>query len=266
VTRQLTLFFVATQFLTRLPTPRLATFDTRWLSESVRYFPLVGALVGAINVGVWWLTRQFLPPSVAVGLMLAVSMLVTGAFHEDGLADACDGLGAGGSRERILAIMKDSRIGAFGAIALFLSLGLKWTVLVALPAALFPLLVMTAHMLSRWYAMALIWRLPYVRDADGKSKLFADRLSGATWVLSGAIGTLALLPAWLSIRRAAFEPRILLAAAACAALTAGLAASYFRRRIGGYTGDCLGAVQQLTELAFLIGALAAASSAPPRFA
>jgi adenosylcobinamide-GDP ribazoletransferase len=266
VTRQLTLFVVATQFLTRLPTPRLANFDARWLSQSVRYFPLVGALVGAINVGVWWLARHVLPASVAVGLMLAVSMLVTGAFHEDGLADACDGLGAGGTRERILAVMKDSRIGAFGALALLLSLGLKWSTLVALPAALFPLLVMTAHTLSRWCAMALIWRLPYVRDEDGKSKPFADRLSGAEWVLSGAIGALALLPvAWLSLEHAAFDPRVLLIAAGCAALTAGLAAGYFRRRIGGYTGDCLGAVQQLAELAFLIGALAAAGAAAPRF-
>jgi adenosylcobinamide-GDP ribazoletransferase len=267
VTRQLTLFVVATQFLTRLPTPRLANFDARWLSQSVRYFPLVGVLVGAINVGVWWLARQVLPAGVAVGLMLAVSMLVTGAFHEDGLADACDGLGAGGSRERILAVMKDSRIGAFGAIALFLSLGLKWTVLVALPGALFPLLVMTAHMLSRWCAMALIWRLPYLRDEQGKSKPFADRLGGAEWALSGAIGALALLPAaWLSLERASVEPRILLVAAGCALLAAGLAAGYFRRRIGGYTGDCLGAVQQIAELAFLIGALAAAGSAQPRLA
>jgi adenosylcobinamide-GDP ribazoletransferase len=262
VTRQLTLFFVATQFLTRLPTPQLAAFETSWLSASARYFPLVGSLVGAINVGVWWVARQVLPASVAVGLMLAVSMLVTGAFHEDGLADTCDGLGAGGSRERILGIMKDSRIGAFGAIALFLTLGLKWTALVALPVALFPLLVMTAHMLSRWCAIGLIWRLPYVRDAEGKSKPFADRLCGTEWLLSGAIGTLGLVPiAWLSAERGALEPRIILVAMVCAAVTAGIAALYFRRRIGGYTGDCLGAVQQLAELAFLIGALAAATSA-----
>jgi adenosylcobinamide-GDP ribazoletransferase len=265
VTRQLTLFFVATQFLTRLPTPRLAAFEPGWLSQSARYFPLVGALVGAINVGVWWLARHVLPAPVAVGLMLAVSMLVTGGFHEDGLADTCDGLGAGGSRERILGIMKDSRIGAFGALGLLLALGLKWTTLIALPAALFPSLLVTAHMLSRWCAIALIWRLPYVRDEDGKSKPFADRLSGKEWVLSGAIGALGLIP-WLSAERAALEPRILLIAAACAALTAGIAAGYFRRRIGGYTGDCLGAVQQLAELAFLIGALAAATSGQYAFA
>jgi adenosylcobinamide-GDP ribazoletransferase len=263
VTRELKLFFVATQFLTRLPTPRLPEFDTRWLSESARYFPLVGALVGAINVGVWWLASRFLPSSVAIGLMLAVSMLVTGAFHEDGLADACDGLGAGGSKERMLAVMKDSRIGAFGAIALFLSLGLKWTTLVDLPAVLFPLLVMTAHMLSRWFAIALIWGLPYLRDAEGKAKPFADRLSGGAWVLSGGIGMLALLPiGWLTAQHGVLELRILIIAAVCAALTALLVGAYFRHRLSGYTGDCLGAVQQLTELSFLIGALAAAAPRP----
>jgi adenosylcobinamide-GDP ribazoletransferase len=261
VTRQLTLFFVATQFLTRLPTPRLAEFDTDWLSRSARYFPLVGVLVGAINVGVWWLARLCLPPSVAVGVMLAASMLVTGAFHEDGLADTCDGMGAGGTKERILAVMKDSRIGAFGAIALLLVLGLKWTALAALPDRIIPLLVMTAHMSSRWLAIALIWRLPYVREDAGKSKPFADRLSGGEWILSGAIGCIGLVPVfWLSARRwGGLDSRSIAVAALAAAFVAWTAARYFRRRIGGYTGDCLGAVQQLAELAFLLGGLAVSS-------
>lgn len=257
------MFFVATQFLTRLPTPRLAEFETSWLSQSARYFPLVGALVGAINVGVWWLARHWLPPSVAVGLMLAASMLVTGAFHEDGLADTFDGMGAGGSKERILAVMKDSRIGAFGAIALFTVLGLKWATLDALPDRLMPVLMMTAHVLSRWYAIALIWRLPYVRDESGKSKPFADRLSGGEWILSGAIGCLGLVPVfYFSIQRwGALDPRGIAIAGLAAALLAWMAARRFRLRIGGYTGDCLGAVQQLSELAFLVGGLAASSQA-----
>jgi adenosylcobinamide-GDP ribazoletransferase len=268
VTRQLRLFFVATQFLTRLPTPALADFQTDWLSQSARYFPLVGALVGMINVAVWWLAHRWLPAGVAVGLMLAASMLVTGAFHEDGLADTCDGMGAGGSKERILAVMKDSRIGAFGAIGLFLVLGLKWATLTALPAGLFPLLVVSAHMVSRWCAMALIWRLPYVRDDDGKSKPFADRLSGADWLLGGTIGAAALIPvAWWSVRQwGVVDPAVLGIAAGCSAAVTALAAAYFRRRIGGYTGDCLGAVQQIAEIAFLIGGLAAAGAAFPQSA
>ena len=255
------MFIVATQFLTRLPTPRLAEFERSWLSQSARYFPLVGALVGAISVGVWWLARHWLPSSVAVGLMLAASLLATGAFHEDGLADTFDGMGAGGSKERILSVMKDSRLGAFGAIALFMALGLKWAALDALPDRLVPVMVMTAHVLSRWCATALIWRLPYVRDEAGKSKPFANRLSGGEWALSGAIGCLGLVPVFgLSMQRwGALAPRSIAIASLAAALLAWLAARYFRHRIGGYTGDCLGAVQQLAELAFLLGGLAASS-------
>jgi adenosylcobinamide-GDP ribazoletransferase len=256
VSRQLRLLFVATQFLTRLPTPALAGFQTDWLSQSARYFPLVGVIVGAINVAVWWPAHRWLPGGVAVGLMLAVSMLVTGAFHEDGLADTCDGMGAGGSRERILAVMKDSRIGAFGAIGLILALGLKWTTLAALPARYFPLLVISGHMFSRWCAITLIWRLPYVREDDGKSKPFADRLSGGEWLLSGTIGGAALIPvAWLTAQRwGALDPLVLVVAAGCGAGVTWLAAVYFRRRIGGYTGDCLGFAQQIFELAiYLVG-------------
>jgi adenosylcobinamide-GDP ribazoletransferase len=131
MSRQLRLLCVATQFLTRLPTPRLREFDPSWLSQSARYFPLIGVLIGALNLLVWWLASRRQPASVAIGLMMGISMLLTGAFHEDGFADTCDGLGGGGSRERVLAIMKDSRIGAFGAIGLVLMLGLKWTTLAA---------------------------------------------------------------------------------------------------------------------------------------
>ena len=86
--RQVSLFLVATQFLTRLPVPALSDFQPLWLTGSARYFPLVGALIGAINVGVWWLCSRWFPPTVSMGLMMAASILVTGAFHEDGFADA----------------------------------------------------------------------------------------------------------------------------------------------------------------------------------
>jgi adenosylcobinamide-GDP ribazoletransferase len=266
VSRQLALFFVATQFLTRLPTPTFSGFQSSWLSQSARYFPLVGVLVGLINVGAWWLSSRWWPVSVSVGLMLAASLLVTGAFHEDGFADACDGFGGGVTADRVLEIMKDSRIGAYGAIGILVMIGLKWTTLVAIPSTIFPLAVIGAHMFSRWCSIGLIWRLPYVRaDGDAKAKPFADALSAREWLLSGAIGVLGLLPiAYASMHWTGVGARGLLAAIAyamvaavvAAAVTALLAAAYFRRRIGGYTGDCLGAVQQMTELAFLLGALA----------
>ena len=263
MSRQLALFFTAAQFLTRLPTPAVRDFDPSSLSRSVRYFPLVGVLVGLINVAVWWLASLRLPAGVSIGLMLAASVVLTGALHEDGFADACDGFGGGNTPERMLAIMKDSRIGAYGAIGVSLMLGLKWTALAALPVALFPLIVIAAHSMSRWCAIGLIWRLAYVRaDGEAKAKPFAGGLSGSAWTLSGLIGIAGFAPlafAWL--RWSGADPGRSAAAVgggtAAAALAALLAALYFRRRIGGYTGDCLGAAQQLAELAFLLGGLAA---------
>ena len=264
MSRQLVLFLVATQFLTRLPTPAFKGFESSWLPQAARYFPLVGVLVGLINVGVWWLAGRWLPAPVSVGLMLAASLLVTGALHEDGFADTCDGMGGGTTTDRVLEIMKDSRVGAYGAIGVFVMLGLKWTTLVAIPPVFFPLAVIGAHMFSRWCACALIWRLPYLRsDGDAKAKPLAGNLSASEWLLSGAIGILSLVPIGFACVHffGVLEIRALKYAAAAAAIAAAgaaaIAAAYFRRRIGGYTGDCLGAVQQLTELAFLLGGLAA---------
>jgi len=261
--RQIVLFLVATQFLTRLPTPAWETFQPSWLPQSARYFPLVGVLVGGINVSIWWLLGHWLPPAVTVGLTLAVSLLVTGAFHEDGFADTCDGFGGGTTRDRILAIMKDSRVGAYGAIAICVMLGLKWATCVAIPASAFPFMVIGAHMFSRWCACGLIWRLRYVRgDEDAKARPLADSIGGRDWALSGALGALAVSPFALAgnLMPNALVFRALAAAVGVSAVTAVVLARYFRKRIGGYTGDCLGAVQQLTELGFLLAALAVVGS------
>lgn len=265
--RQFSLFLVAVQFLTRLPVPRLDGFQADWPSRSLRYFPLVGALIGLIGVGVWRLASLCFGPAVAVGLTLGASLLLTGALHEDGFADVCDGFGGGASREAVLTIMKDSCIGAYGALGVALVLGLKWVTLASLPRAAFPVLYIGAHMLSRWCATALIWALPYVRiDADAKVRPFAGGVGAAQWLLSGALGALALLPVILlvptrtsmaAMTGAAELPlhAALAAAAAVALALTLLARRHFKRRIGGYTGDCLGAVQQMAELGFLLAAL-----------
>lgn len=263
VRRQPVLFAVAIQFLTRLPMPPMRGYRVEWLSQSIRYFPLVGVLVGIINVVVWWLASRWLPTAVSVGLMLAGSLLVTGAFHEDGFADSCDGFGGGTTPIQVLDIMKDSRIGAYGAIGIVVMLGLKWSTLTALPAAYFPLTVVSAHMVSRWCAVGLMWCLPYVRfEGDAKNRPFAGGLSAGGWLASGAIGGLAIVCLMLLPRLSAgaLALRALTVAALAAAGTAMAAAAYCRRRIGGYTGDCLGAVQQLSELGFLLTDLAVLNS------
>jgi adenosylcobinamide-GDP ribazoletransferase len=261
--RQALLFLTAIQFLTRLPVPRFEAFEADWLAQSVRYFPLVGALAGWIGIAVWWLSSMCFTPAVAVGLMMGASLLLTGALHEDGFADACDGFGGGRTRESILAIMKDSRVGAYGAIGIAMMLGLKWSLLVSLPAAFFPAIVIGAHAASRWCATGLILRLQYVRSGeDAKSRPVAGSLTAAAWLSSGALGVLGLLPVGLLpaglFVGAAERPALAVdLAAAMVSAVAGslLAGRYFKNRIGGYTGDCLGAVQQISELIFILAAL-----------
>src|SRR5579859_1853254 len=264
--KQALLLLVAIQFLTRLPVPHLDGFQNSWLSESARYFPMVGALVGAIGVSVWWLSAIFFPPAVAIGLMMSATLLLTGALHEDGFADVCDGFGGGRTRDAVLAIMKDSRVGAYGAMGVAMMLGLKWAVLVSLPHATLPVVVVGAHIVSRWCAIGLVWRVQYVRtDADAKSKPLADSMGGWNWLLSGALGTIALLPALPFIDPAARFPwvLVLLAALAFSLVATLLTAAYFRYRIGGYTGDCLGAAQQLSELSFLLATLGVSTAIHP---
>lgn len=263
--REARLLVVAIQFLTRLPVPSLKHYESQWLSQSARYFPLVGVLVGVVNVCAWWLASRWWPPAVSVGIMLTASLLLTGAFHEDGFADSCDGFGGGVTREKVLEIMKDSRIGAYGAMGIFMMLGLKWTILVAMPVVMMPLVVVAAHSVSRWCATSLIWRMHYARTA-GKSKPAAESLGGAEWLASGVIGAVAVGALVLfgtgfdTAALAEYSPVQVAAAMGVAVLSSAcvayVAAVYCRQRIGGYTGDCLGAVQQVTEAAFLLGSLA----------
>jgi adenosylcobinamide-GDP ribazoletransferase len=258
--QQVILMLVAVSYLTRLPAPSFKAFQPDWAAQSARYFPLVGVLVGLINAGIWWLASRWLPNAVSLGLMIAVSLLVTGAFHEDGFADTCDGFGGGSSTDRVLAIMKDSRIGAYGAIGIFTMLGLKWSGLAAVPAAALPLIVVSAHMWSRWCACGLICCLRYVRTGDdAKARAVAGALSPRSWLAGGLLGVLALFACFGAAHGLprALEFRVMCTSIAAAGITAVIAAAYFRQRIGGYTGDCLGAVQQLTELAFLLAGLGA---------
>jgi adenosylcobinamide-GDP ribazoletransferase len=259
--RQLTLFIVALQFLTRVPLPSLARFESAWLAQSLRYFPLVGSAVGLASVAVWWLASRVLPMPVAVGLMLGASLLLTGAFHEDGLADAFDGFGGGRTAERTLEIMHDSRIGAFGALALVIVLGLKWVTLSASAREWLPFAVVAAHTFSRWCALGLIWSLPYARtEGNSKAQPFAAGLTARAWIASALVASpIVLLLGWWTLNEFALR-------AALASLAGGIALAllltwalraYFRWRIGGYTGDCLGAVQQLSELTMLLTFLGA---------
>jgi adenosylcobinamide-GDP ribazoletransferase len=249
---QLRLFFIALQFFTRLPIPRWVGFQPHWLHHASRYFPLVGLVVGIAAAAVYWAAAQVLPPAIAVLLSTAAGIYLTGAFHEDGFADACDGLGGGLTRERALEIMKDSRIGAYGAIGMVLLLAVKCAALAHLPpfAAIGALLV--AHPLSRLMAASLIWRMDYAR-AEGKAKPMAEQMTGSEFLIAAICCLPAVLATtalgWLDWRG------IAIGGAAMGLVTLWFARK-LRRRLGGYTGDCLGAVQQLTEAVFYLCVLA----------
>jgi adenosylcobinamide-GDP ribazoletransferase len=249
---QLRLFFTALQFFTRLPIPGWVGFDPAWLNQASRYFPLVGLVVAAITGATYALTAWFLPAPAAVIISTATGIYATGAFHEDGFADMCDGFGGGMTPERVLEIMKDSRIGAYGAIGTICLLALKLTMLSMLPplAAIGALFI--AHPLSRLMATSLIWRLDYART-EGKAKPLAQKMSGAEFLIAAIT---AILPALAVIEVRWLTWEALLAGVIVATVATIWLARKFVRRIGGYTGDCLGAVQQVSEVMFYLCALA----------
>jgi len=255
---ELRLFLVALQFLTRIPVPSFSDFKLEWLSQSLRYFPLVGLLVGGLQSALLFLLLQWFSLPVSLVLMMGVGLLLTGGFHEDGWADVCDGMGGGYTREKILTIMKDSRVGAYGAMGLTWMLLAKFVLLseIAVNQMVFALLL--AHTFSRLCATLLIVFFDHVGDAEhSKTKPLGNQMRLSHWLLSFLLALLGFYCAqvfyttnlWLP----SALPAMLFWSVAITAIgmmfsVAGLCGAYFKHRIGGYTGDCLGATQQLCEL------------------
>jgi len=241
---QVRLFFTALQFFTRLPIPRWVGFDPAWLNQASRYFPLVGVVVALITAAVYAVSFKLFPPAIAAILSTAAGIYVTGAFHEDGFADTCDGLGGGMTRDRALDIMKDSRIGAYGAIGIVCLLLLKCATLTMLPPFGAMAALVFAHPVSRLMATSLIWRLDYAR-AEGKAKPLAQTMTSPELAIAAAT---ALAPALLLVWLNWLSWTMLISGVVCALAATAWLARKFVQRIGGYTGDCLGAVQQVTEV------------------
>ncbi|HEY85243.1 MAG TPA: adenosylcobinamide-GDP ribazoletransferase [Chloroflexi bacterium] len=240
---QLHLFFTALTFFTRLPAPKWVNYSEDYLNPSVRYFSLVGVLVGGIGAIVFWLANLLWPTAVAILLSMIATILTTGAFHEDGFADSCDGFGGGWGKMQVLNIMKDSRIGAYGAVGIGFMLALKFFALNAIDPQILPWLLIAGHSLSRFASTTLIYTCQYVReDALSKAKPLARKMSAGE-LLAAAL--FALMPLLLLTWRY----WLLLIPVAIAIWLLG---RYFVRRIGGYTGDCLGAAQQVTEVIFYL--------------
>lgn len=253
--KQWILFCVALQFFTRLPVPEIRDFSNDMLNASARYFPLVGLVVGLISAAVLWLAAQLFPMPIAALIAIAISILVTGAFHEDGLADTFDALGGAVPRERALVIMKDSRIGTYGAVALVLSQLLRWQALLLLPLEVAAIVLIASHAAARAGAVSLMASLPYVRDTDdSKSKPIAQDLSGAALLIALLLGVLPAIVFSTVNLPIAWK---LMGAGLLAVMTVRFYCAYwFKKRLGGYTGDTLGCCEQFGEIGFLLAAAA----------
>lgn len=245
---QVRLLICAMQFLTRVPTPRLRVFEPDWITRSARYFPLVGQGVGAVCAGVLTAANRVWSAPVAAGLAIAAGLLVTGAFHEDGLADTADGLGGGQTPERRLEIMKDSRIGTYGVCALVMVLALKGAALAQASVATAAIALIAAHGLGRAAAVVAMRLTPYAPSGEpGKWK------PTPRGVRTSEVLTALLIAAW----PLAFLPlNATLVGLAGGATLAIVLAMQARRLIGGHTGDVLGAIEQVFEAGFLLGVAA----------
>ncbi len=254
--KEIHIFFTALMFYTRIPCPKNIDHNPDYLNKASRYFPLVGWIVGAICFGVYYLSSFVFSQAIAVILSMIAGIFTTGAFHEDGFADVCDGFGGGWTKEKILMIMKDSAIGAYGAIGVVLLFLLKFQVMSELMAVwnrnqfILLLLFVSAHSLSRFAAISIVFTHDYSReDATSKSKPIAQNY---TWrEVAGAFffGLLPLLILtyfqwqFITVLVPIFLIRYFLA-------------RYFQQWIGGYTGDCLGATQQVCEVLFYLSCIA----------
>ncbi|MGJ0486247.1 MAG: adenosylcobinamide-GDP ribazoletransferase [Methylomicrobium sp.] len=241
-------FWLALGFYTRLPCPK--NLDYRQLPQSAAFLPVIGWLVGGISGTVFYLAASLWPPTVAVVIALIAGIWVTGAFHEDGFADVCDGFGGGYGKQRILEIMKDSAIGVYGTLGLMLLLLLKVGLLGSLEIRIAPWVLLAGHSVSRLMPLLLMRCYLYARTENSKSGIAMFRPGFADLSFAASI---ALLPfVFLS-------PNCLLAVFPAVLATLWLG-RYFNRHIGGYTGDCLGACQQVAETVFYLGVSAAWTS------
>jgi len=237
---------LAFQFMTRIPISGLPR-EERALGRAAKFFPVVGLAIGSVAVVIQRVLAARVQPQLLALLLIIYLVLITGALHEDGLADAVDGFGGGWTKEKILLIMRDSRIGSFGAVAVTLSLLSRFILISNTSPARLPGFLVASSVLCRWTALPLGFWLPYAREDRGLGAAVAGQmpLASLLWgtgfaVLSAAaaLGLGSLLP-WL----------ITLLVTAASGL-------YFKRHIQGVTGDCFGATNQITEIAiYFYGAL-----------
>jgi len=259
--QELRIFLTALMFYTRIPSPYKFKYDEKYMRKSTRYFPVMGWIVGGVSALVFIGSNSLFSVEISTILSMMASLLTTGAFHEDGLADVADGFGGGWEKEKILTIMKDSAIGTYGALALVLALLLKFVALsetVSTPYALsysssiqVAVILISGHSVSRFVAITTIMRNQYVRSKDKTNKVgLAITQETSSWLSLMTIPVLFGLAPLLLF--GTYKVVILLVPMFLAQY---LMIRFFKKRIGGYTGDCLGAIQQVCEIVFYLGVL-----------
>lgn len=237
--------FAAIGFFTRIPVWRITEIPVENYKRVVDLWTVAGWITGGITALVLWGALHVLPPFAAVVTAFAARLLLTGGLHEDGLADFIDGTGGGTSRDRILEIMKDSRIGSYGVLGLIFYFLLLVSCVASLPTEIAPLIVFAADPWSKFCGSFLINTLPYARkQEEAKNKLIYDRMSLSAFVIcfiAGVLPSILLpIPYWLAL--------------SLPLLIAALMILYLRYKIKGYTGDCCGATALLCELSFYFSA------------
>ncbi|WP_426480446.1 adenosylcobinamide-GDP ribazoletransferase [Chryseobacterium sp. R2ACT005] len=248
---ELIYFATALMFFTRIPVPFTIPYSSEIMNRSQKYFAWVGLVIGLINAVILYVATMLFNLEIGIVLMMISSVLLTGAFHEDGFTDMCDSFGGGYGKEKILTIMKDSRVGAYGTIGIILLFALKFYSIQALemiaPVRVLCIIIL-AHTASRFISGTMIYTHQYVTDIDAsKSKPLANKPLDKMALLVGFISVLiafALIPDWRLIFAfaLAYSGKIYMG-------------WYFKKHIGGYTGDCLGSVQQVCEVLFYLGTM-----------
>jgi adenosylcobinamide-GDP ribazoletransferase len=245
--KEIRIFLSAVMFLTRIRVPSTVDHSPEYLQQAPRYFPVIGWIVGAISALFYLVGARFISADAGVIAAMIAGLLVTGAFHEDGFADVCDGFGGGWTKEKILEIMKDSRIGAYGAIGLIVLLGSKFILIKELPAFTPILAILCAHSLSRLMPV-LVMQTKTSTYAGVGDRSKSGAMTGRRLKTAGLIQAIVL-----ALAPFAFLPWHYLLVIAPVLYGTFELNRYFKRWIGGYTGDCLGAIQQVSELIIYLG-------------
>jgi len=251
IAREARLFLIALQFLTRLPVGPIVELPSDWLARAAKYLPLVGALIGAIAGAALLVSAQIFPEPLPIVIGLATAVALTGALHEDGLADTADAFGAGRNHERCLEIMKDSRIGTFGTLALIVALALKGGSLLPMDPLSAARVLIAGHAGARLAAVLTLSGLSYAGDGNAKVSQTTSDMTFKELAIAIVLG---LVPGTLFLHSSTF-----LISGTFAFIAAAAMALFAWRRIGGYTGDVLGAVEQVYETIFFMAATAVIS-------